>query len=402
MAVGDGLVEGASPSGLIIMHAGDPVWAPVSQASPVPEARQLFLRVVAYLVFADQLAVPARYLLEGEPMFQAFQWLRPLVEVGWVVPEMRAGAGSLEDLARARDLGENALRRGAALDDFVTSFRSFRFQRLSDHYRDILTADLGKAGAFRRTVVGARRGKLVEVLDAAADWHLERGDGTPERFAEAVASQMPSLRNRSLKWAMARYYVTPTAFDDVNTRELPKRPRDLLVEGGAFPPSLDHYADAAPVTNVSGRLEAQLPVVPVEIFHEQYCEALVEVRSQFPEARQRFRTIREASQLEDAGRTVAARFASELARQMAERKPEASGRFKLKASLLSGVVASPLAFAPPEISLPVGLAVSVGAGFAVPRVERRKAKAKDKENRPWILAIDEMDRRVQTSRLGRL
>lgn len=400
MAIGDELVEGASPSGLIIMHDGDPVWTPSSPASTMPEARRLFLRVVAYLVFAEQLAVPARYLLGGEPLFRAFLWLRPLVEVGWVVPERRAGVGSLEELARTRRLGEVAVIRAAALDDFVGASRSFRFEQLSEHYRDVLTADLAKGGAFRRTVVGAQRGKHVAALDAAVDWHLEHGDGTPERFAEAVAVHARSLRKQALKWAMARYYVTPTAFDHVNTRELPRDARDLLVEGDAFPKSLDYYAEAAPVQDLSGRLEMQLPLVPVELFHREYCEALAEVRSQFPEARRVFGTIREASQMEDAGRTVAARFADELARQMAERKPEVSQSFSLKASLLSGAAASPLAFAEPGVSLPLGLAVSVASGIAVPKITRRREAAEDKENRPWVLAIDEMDRRVRASRPG--
>ncbi len=394
----DELVEGESPSGLIIMHAGDPTWEPTTRRDLTPAATHLFLRVVAYLVFADRLAIPARYLLSSEPLFQAFQWLRPLVELGYVVPEQRAGVNSLEDLARDRRLDQASITRGGALDTFVVDTRSFRFDELSSHYRDILTADLATDGALRRTIRGAQRGRFAPQIDQALDWHRQHGDGTPERFAEAVAISAPPLRRAALRWAMARYYITPTAFDDVNTREVPKPARDLLVQGGALPASLAQYSNAEPAQHLSGRLEAQLPVVPVDVFHREYCDALLEVRSRHPEARRLFGSIREASQLEDAGRTLASRFASELNRQMRVRAAEDPRKFSLKASLASSALAIPLAYAEPVVSIPVGLALGVGGGLGAPAAAKRRATSRNKENRPWVLAIEEMDHRVREVR----
>lgn len=380
----DRLGEVGTPSGLVIVNRGDPTLPQLSNGSSGAEA--FFLRLVAYLAFAETVAVPARHALESEPVARALRWARPLLADGCVIIERRAGVASYSELARVRRLSEACVRRGHELDRAEAGFRSFKYADLSAHYKALLDTDLARGGALG-AILGARRAAGHRpLLDAAHDWHLEHGDGTPEQFVRAIELQDPKLAVQARRWAMARYYVTPADFDDVNTREVPDTAHKLLIKGGVWPEQLESYEDAAPADELRSRLRVTLLRHPVAQWHRQYCESLLEVRRAFPEARRLFSDIRERSQLEDAGASLSDRLAIEMARQLAVRAP--TGR---TFDLVSGLVGAS-ATLPIVPSGAVGLASALAAGAATSvttgMIRGHMDEKRDRRGAPWRLAIE--------------
>lgn len=390
----DRLAVPGTASGLIIVHHGDPAY-PSRDGSGSRAAERLFLRLLAYLVFADRVAVPARYLLEGDAAFRAFTWASPLVRQGLLVPERRAGVDSFAELVVVRNLSELSHNRAQRLDAIVTDVREIHFDQLSQTYRGILDNDLAPNGAFRRSVSGGVRGRYVDALARAHAYHQEQGDGTPERFGQSVGLYAPKLGRQAVRWAMARYYVTPTLYDQINTREVPADAHALLAAGGVMDLAAEAFQDAAPVRELAGRLDLQLPAVPVEVFHREYCETVQIVRQRYPDARRVFADVREAARLDEAGRTLSEAFSDELARQQRIREP-AGRRFNLGAGLVSGALSVPLAMPlDPAAAAAASVGFSAVASVAGGEVQRRRQRRTYERERPWVLAIEDFQRQTR-------
>lgn len=392
----DQLADTGAPTGLIILNRGDPAFSrsPISsRESMLVEAEGHFVFVIAYLLFADAIVLPSRFMLDGDAMAQTSYWLAPLLQEGIVIPERRGGVASFLDAARARRLDERAFRRAEFLDSHTSTSRSFQFARLGETYVELLRRDLDPDGAFRRTVLGARRGKLAGGFDIARDAYASMVDVTPEAFARAVGGPLPQLTRRALQWAMARYYTTPLFFDDSNTRELPSEAAELLAKGGVLDLGAPRFDGAAPVAEAITRISARIPAMDVRRHSEAYCTALLEVRARVPEARKAFSTIRDRSALLDASASLSADFQSELQRQLKVRtKPGYA--YALGTSLLGGAAGFGIAgvagtdFA---MQLVAGLGSSVGSGIGTQALANRLEDRRKRTRAPWLLAIDEFD-----------
>jgi hypothetical protein len=394
MAMKDELVEGRSPSGLIIVNHGDPAFQGGRREQGLPESEALFLRLIAYLTFADVVSIPSRFLLESETTSEAMVWSRRLLQEGLIAPERRADVGSFVDLATVRSLPEIAKRRGEYLDDVTKTHRSFRWDQLSSTYKAILDEDLGEGGAFRKTIKGGQKGVSAAQIDAAAREHLIIGDGTPEKFEAAFRRVAPSLSGPARRWAMARYYLTPTAFDTANTREIPSDAANLLTKGGVMDAHEPRFEFAAPAELLYAQLSADLPAHGVPLLHNQYCEALLEVRQQLPEARKVFSDINLRAHLGEVGESVSALMQEELAKQENVR-PTRGRVYSIGAGLLGAAVGAPLALAfggAPEVA--AGIAFGGVTSLAANEVQKRRDKERERREKPWLLAIDQMmDRR---------
>ena len=206
----DELTEEGSPNHVVILNYGDPAYrfAP-DHTTGLTRAESIFLRLVAYLVFAEIVSVPTRHILEGAAMSQAIVWSKPLLEEGILVPERRAEVSSFEELVAVRNLPEIARHRASYLDSHVAQVRTFRFRELAQQYKDFLTEDLSLTGAFRCTVEGGTKGRLRDSLLQAYDDPAMASIVTPEDFVKIVARYAPSQEAAARRWAMARYYTTP-------------------------------------------------------------------------------------------------------------------------------------------------------------------------------------------------
>lgn len=395
----DRLAEAGSPSDLVILNYGDPAYRHQSDlVAGLSRSENIFLRIVAYLVFAESVSVPTRHILEGDDMAQAIVWLSPLLEEGILIPERRAGASSFEDVARIRNLPQLSLRRAEFLDRHSTKIRSFQFDVLSATYVDLLNSDLDMGGAFRRTVDGGISGKYASAISAAHDDHLAYGDGNPERFVHSVAKFAPKLRTPAWRWAMARYYTTPLAYDSANTREIPASAAKLLFRGRVIDSAASPFARAAPVDSTYQRLAAKIPADNIATSSRDYCEALLEVRRAIPDARRIFADVREASQLKDAGDSLSAQLEKELARQQGIR-PGKGRLFTLVSSLLGTGAGAMLGFVAPGgaesiVGLGGGVLLGLGSGIGSNELYQRFQERHDLVRRPWVLAMDRLERDV--------
>lgn len=394
----DRLVDGPSVEGLIILNYGDPAYSSRRQASSgLRRSEEIFLRLIAYLAFADAAAIPARHILEGDAMAEAIVWATPLLEEGILLPERRFDANSHDELADARSLPEIGRRRAEFLDRHATRVRSFKYLELSKTYKTILDSDLALTGAFRRTVEGGRRGRLSAALDRAYEHHVQSGDGTPEKFVASVEQFAPSLSGRARRWAMARYYSTPLLYDSANTREVPRSATDLLIRGGVLDDAILPFDGAAPAEEAFSKLRTSVPADSIAHNHRQYCEALLEVRQALPEARRLFSQISEAAHLKDAGETLSAELRSELARQMKVR--EAKGRvFTLVSSLVGSAAGLAVGLSlPADILEQVVGSVASGVipGVAANELQHKASHRRDRKKRPWVLAADRLEKELR-------
>jgi hypothetical protein len=393
----DNLLDGAPVDGLVFLNYGDPAYRhPTDATTGLTGSESIFLRLVAYLTFAEAACVPARHILEGDAMAEAVSWAVPLLDEGLLLPERRVEAMSFEELARSRELPEIGFKRAEFLDAHASRVRRLVWRELAVTYKEILDSDLAPGGAFRRTVVGGMTGKHAVALDRAFDFHRQFGDGAPEIFVKGVAKFAPVLARQARRWAMARYYTTPLMYDSANTREIPKSAADLLVRGRVLDSSMRPFEKAAPAEAAFHRLQASVPANSIATTYRHYCEALLEVRRELPEARRIFSDVREKAQLKDAGETLSELFKKELARQQGVR-PGSGRTFTLVSSLLSSAAGGALSFASGSdvaLGAGVGFAFGVASNAASAEVQAKILKQRDRKRRPWVLAMDQLDKRV--------
>lgn len=383
----DRLVDGSATPGYVILNHGDPAYRrhPGDDPPTLSPAEAIFLRIVAYLAFVDGLYVPARYILQGDAMWRAVQFAEPLLRSGLVTPERRAEASSCEDLAARLGLGGSGRDRGRWLDERVAKMRTFRSTQLGAEYHELLLDDLQDDGPFLRSLRGrARRGAVDAIKRAHDAFGGVVGDYTPEVFSLTVGQHLPSARQAALQWAMARYYLTPTLFDNMNTREIPRSAANLLVRGGALDADLRPMETAAPVEAMYKLLTLSIPKEHhVGVMADAYCEAITEVREKLPHARRVFREVRERAELGGMASELGAMMAAELRHQQGLRPRAASVVYTLGTSLATGVGGVLLGA---DVAIAVGSSVATGAatqaGHALlaDRISRRR--------RPWPLAID--------------
>lgn len=392
----DQLTVGTQSHGLVLLNYGDPAfdqWAKTPDGLGRSEA--IFLHTLGYLLFTDEVSIPARYMLDGAEMAKAMYWSEALLEESIVVPERRHGVESFDDLAQVRTLAERGRRRAEFLDRHARHVRTFRYDALSTRYIELLGSDLLEAGGFCRAFVARADARRRQAIDAARADFISTTDGTPDAFVRSISKYVPTLGANARAWAMARYYITPLQFDQANTRELPKSAADLLIRGGVIDPDAPRFGGAAPAIEAAERLaklHASLPSGSIESNHRSYCEAVLEVRRNVPEARTLFREIRDASHLKDAGDSLTAEFEKELRRQLGVRTAPGI-RFVLSSSLIgagSGYGAGLAVGADPITQLATAAVSGVVSGVASKVAEGPVEGRNRHRQAPWILAMDEL------------
>ena len=176
----DELVDEEPRPGQVILHQGDTAFAAGARTSggkKLPATESIFLRLIAYLAFADAVCIPARHLLVNRSAFEACQLAEPLLQVGLIRPERRAEVGSFSELAVVLNLGGAERTRGEWLDVKVgIHARVFNSLKLGARYREILLDDLASgtdgdsARGGLRIALGARLSTAFATsLDQAFD-----------------------------------------------------------------------------------------------------------------------------------------------------------------------------------------------------------------------------------------
>jgi hypothetical protein len=405
----DQLVEGAQLRGQVILHHGDPAYTrrrPSDDPKGLPPAEALFLRIVAYLAFAERVCIPGRYILANPTTFDAVALAEPLLALGLLRPERRAEAASFEELAGELRLGEDAHRRGAWLDQKATHPRSFRSLELGDVYRAILRRDLAPLDADDLRQGGLRRALRADVrrgsgdgLDRAYQAYAAVIDRTPEAFFKTVAEFAPHARGIAQQWAMARYYLTPTIFDTLNTRELPQSAAALLVRGRVLDAQLAPADILAPVDAMYSRLSFAIQAHNVRSRAREYCEALLMVRERVPRARDVFADVANRAEIGPVSAELAELMRVELNRQYGVRR--SSGHVLTLVASLVGAGAGLGAtiqvegldlfgLDPKLVATGVSAAAGIAGGVAGNASLNRVNDWRDRRRKPWVVAIDRL------------
>ncbi len=123
--------------GDVVLNLGDPdyPYAPTDYSALVLEWEDVLLRTLSYLVIAERVLVPSRYLLESGAVRTAIGRLPQLLQEGLVVPQIHANETSFADLAAHRKRGQEAIRAGEWLDLKSAYCQPFDVQPLSVIYR---------------------------------------------------------------------------------------------------------------------------------------------------------------------------------------------------------------------------------------------------------------------------
>lgn len=388
-------VSGESPGSLLVSNYGDIAFLRELQLpGDLLPSEVIFLRLLSYLAFIDQVAVPARLILDSQPLMEAMEFAAPLLREGIIRPERRANVDSFSSLAAERRLGDLARQRAERLDELSGKPRLFRFDHLQKTYTEILRTDLAPGGAFRNTITGGKRGRTAAALDLAHKAYLVDADGTPENFAEIVGRHATGLSPRARRWAMARYYSTPVLFDDRNMREIPPPAADLLLAARVKEQMSLPEPTIAPANLLLQSVKVALPAHRVTLDHEIYCDTILRLRSDLPEARKISRTILDATEAHAVSREITEAFARELRNQQHSAGSESSHRAFVIGSWFVGtavgVIGDLFVGMPLVISGPAGLAAA-GAGDKLEDVRRRRKS-------PWVLAVSMFNKTVRSFR----
>lgn len=381
--------------GVLVLNYGDPSYlSSLDVKYQLTPAEDIFLRLIAYLPFVEAIVVPGRNILDSEYVYEAVELGQDLLRENLVIPERRAGVSSFDEVARVRNLQSQAFRRAEFLDKNAAHVREFRWSELSTTYRSILSEDLASGGAFRRIVPGAVRGRLRPKLDLAHDEYLKSGAVTPEGFVAAVTAACPEAGHVAHRWAMAHYYLTPTHFDDVNIRQVPREAVDLLIRGRLLDEKFRPTTDLAPGEHVRRELAIGIGVDQVRRNARAYCEAAMKVREEIPEARALFKKIAKESEIRDLGQAVSAAVADELKKQLKLRWIDNEG-FSLGVDATGGLLGGATGLLLDFYTFS-GASLLTGAAGAVATSKMRKSATEkfDRKNRPWKLAIDHLRTRV--------
>jgi hypothetical protein len=376
----------------VILNYGDPAYLSGGKAvRGASQAEVIFLHILTYLLFSDSVSIPSRYILEGDAMSQAISWAAPLLEEGILQPERRWDAASFEDLARMRRLSGVSFHRAAFMDRHTAKTRSFTYSNLEAAYKALIEDDLSSVGGFRRVVVGGRSGRYEQAISRACTEYSMSDSPAPEAMIASVVKYAPELRDKATKWAMARYYTTPLLFDSWNTREIPSSAVELLTRGRVLDSAMPPFQAADPAKWAFDRISASIAVNEIPTSHRTYCEALLEVRRSIPQARRIFSDISTKSHLKDAGDSLTANLAEELAKQ--QRTRLGSGQmFTLVSSLIGGAVGVGISMPLPPNNIPLqlgsGLTFAVGSGSASLKLQNYMRDRKIRRLHPWILAVD--------------
>jgi hypothetical protein len=360
--------EGEVAAGQVIMHHGDPRYGRQRLDDPagVSATVGLFLRVIAYLAFAETVCIPARYILADTSGFEAMWMARPLLELGLVQPARRKEAASYAELAVLLGLPADGHRRARWLDQLDHIKRVFYSDKLSQRLRAVLLEDLDRHGGLR-VALGANLEqdmfRTIELsLDRAHEAYATLNDGTPEAFWQTIAAHAPTARTLARRWAMARYYITPTFYDLLNTREVPRSAAELLRQGKVLDDDMQPIDLPAPVGIAVAQLTLAMPSYEVRSRANEYCEAIVRIRERIPQARAVFADIQRRNELSPLSQELGQMMADELKRQMRLRRLT-TRTFTVMASL-----------SPPGSDL------------------RRRAEAERQRRQPWVAAIDHLAR----------
>jgi hypothetical protein len=361
----------------------------------LPREEALFLRIIAYLAFAEKVCVPGRYVLQDDAIFRAVKMAEPLLRDGVLRIERRTDEATFDDLARTLQLSGRALHRAQYLDSTVASPRPVRWRQLSDSYRLDLGSDLARGGHFRRAALTrlhsrSRPADIEELLDQAHKAYISTGDETPDAFSNSIPDPAPSpVKTLAHRWAMARYYITPTQFDFLNTREIPRAAADLLIAGELLTDALRPLDVPAPAEKMLGELKTDIPANDATLRAPVYCEAIREVRRRFPHARKVFKDIRARAELGAMSDELNELMRAELNRQLGLKR-RSGLTFTVVSSLLGGGLGEAVG-EDPFIAIGTGLASGVAAYAA----ERADAARREAEDRPWKLSIDFVRKEVR-------
>jgi hypothetical protein len=368
--------------GIVVVNYGDPrYWRWADRAGNLSPAEEIFLRLVAYAAFTEVVSIPGRYLLEGRAAAQAAVWARPLLEAGVLQPNRRAEVGSFAELALLDGLGRRAAEHARFLDRVARPRVFTGVPGLAATFRAMLLEDLARDGPFRRALGGLAARHAAE-LDAARA-AFDAGQGSSPVVVEAVQRRCPALAGRARRWAVARYYLTPALLDRASTRELPAAAARILARGGVLDQSLAEPGGPAPVSETLQRLRCDLPRGAVAATPGRYCQAVLELRQQLPEARQAFtRTLRSA----DTEQLVSA--VNRLMREEFDRQQAATTTtgwtFTLVTSLLGTAVGGAVDLA---TGMPLSLGLGPLAGGLSYAAQRRIEQRRQRTRRPWPLAV---------------
>src|SRR5690349_5673906 len=125
----DSITEGPGLGGAVVLNYGDPAYR-LDSNSPLrlDGAERIFIRILAYLLFAEDICIPARHILEGDAIWTAVKWAAPLLNLGLIVPTQRIESSSFEEYVRQRSLSGALARRAEFLDAHAVRTRRLRYR----------------------------------------------------------------------------------------------------------------------------------------------------------------------------------------------------------------------------------------------------------------------------------
>lgn len=379
--------------GDVVLNFCDPAFLLDPDEARLQTREDHLVRLLAYVLYARRVFVPGRYFLEEGPFFEAAALAPQLLQEGLVVPDIRAGCASFEELLHVRGLAPETQPRAAFLDQHAKHLSVFQDRGLSERYRCRLIEDLGDGGALDSLAPGRRR-ELDSIAQA-----MNTIEASREGFRSLTTKLPTEVRREFDRWAAVRYYTTPMEDDPVRVRDIPHSAARLLKRASQLvslhveDPTLAHDLPD-PMTEAAQRLRLAIPRFAQPDDLRVLVEAVLHTRADVPEAQEKLAGIIERSRADGIVGSLNEALRKNLMTERLFRSLSKRARDHVKEEAKSTGVDLAVESALGPIGAALNFARSVQA-----RVEE---EAERRRSAPWRMSYEHLAQHLQAGALDRL
>lgn len=290
-------------TGEVVLNFCDPNFIHDEDLQPFQAWNYDLTRLLAYTLYAKRVIIPSRYLLRNTPLFQMVSYMPELLQEEIIVPDLRAGASSFEEIEVKRGRCEADIECARFLDRH-SSKAEFDSTGQGKAFHSQILEDLEPTGALGRMLGEESFEALASISARFSDTYGR------DTFVEIATEVMPELGETWEKWAGVRYYTTPMLFDKTRVRDLPQTAMRLLEETGSVEETFIVDPTLKGIPNPMGRIAETTevfiptPTVFLERDLRMLAEAIMLTRQAVPQACGKFSDIVSAVQAREVSETL--------------------------------------------------------------------------------------------------
>jgi hypothetical protein len=284
-------------AGEVILNFCDPTFFHLGSSQEAISASMYLRQLAGYLLYAERIIVPSRFLRNGGPLFTVVEWIPELLEEGLLVPDIREGETSFESFIRQRTNQQEEIDIAIYLDHHCKYVSVFKDSDQSARYHMHLMEDTSPSGALRGLMDDTYHFRLNVLHE-----EFFSCSGSRKKFSRLAQKIIPEKAILLDQWAAMRYYTTPMELDPTRTRDMPLVASRLYEYAQSKTPYFveieEENAALTPMRQFVTSSNHAMPKIQNAHEAQQLFSAVMFVRDNVPEAQSKFGDIVERTKLD--------------------------------------------------------------------------------------------------------